>query len=108
MCMEQVVQLYQSHRYSCCLYLGSVFVDQFGYKPECQPKLRLMFEVSPLLPSFGFNFPRPDYYAAVLISSSVRLCVRPPVPYGLLTKGVKTNIGVNVPRGRSNCGRGQR
>ena len=46
MCVDQVVQLYQTHHHSCCLYLASVFVDQFGYKPECQPKLRLMFEVS--------------------------------------------------------------
>jgi len=42
---DQVVQLYQTRRHSCCLYLGSVFVGQFGYKPEYQSKLRLMFEV---------------------------------------------------------------
>ena len=42
----QVVQLYQTYHHSCCLYLGSVFVHQFSYEPECQPKLKLMFEVS--------------------------------------------------------------
>jgi len=41
----QVVQIYQLHHHTCCLYLGSVLVDEYGDEPNFVPPLLEMLQV---------------------------------------------------------------
>lgn len=42
--VTQIVSLYQAYPHSCCLYLGSILVDEYGARPECVPMLIDMFQ----------------------------------------------------------------
>jgi len=41
----QVVEIYRLHHHTCCLYLGSVLVDEYGDEPTLIPPLLEMLQV---------------------------------------------------------------
>ena len=41
----QVVQIFQQHHHTCCLYLGSVLVDEYGDERTFVPPLLDMLQV---------------------------------------------------------------
>ena len=41
----QIVALYAAHPHSCCLYLGSILVDEYGTEPSCLLLLLNMLQV---------------------------------------------------------------
>jgi len=41
----QIVHIYRLHRHTCCLYLGSVLVDEYGDEPNFVPPLLEMLQV---------------------------------------------------------------
>jgi len=41
----QVVEIYRLHHHTCCLYLGSVLVDEYGDEPGFIPLLLEMLQV---------------------------------------------------------------
>ncbi|KAK6636318.1 hypothetical protein RUM43_009977 [Polyplax serrata] len=42
--VQQIVPLYNVHRHSCFLYLGSILVDEFACEPQCVPGLLEMLQ----------------------------------------------------------------
>jgi len=43
---SQIVQVFQLHHHTCCIYLGSVLVDEYGDEPNFVPPLLDMLQVN--------------------------------------------------------------
>jgi transportin-3 len=43
--VTQIVLLFQVYPHSCCLYLGSILVDEYGTEPDCVQMLQDMLQL---------------------------------------------------------------
>ena len=72
----QLVNVYGKHLHSCCLYLASILVDEFGSEPECIEGLLRTLEFF-ITPTFNvFSQPQGLRSHPDTVDDFFRLCTR--------------------------------
>ena len=78
----QMVNLYQTHKHSCFLYLGSILVDEYGSDSSCVQGLLGMLQVRStcklVVPNKSLNLMTPEikYHARTFMKKLEILCSR--------------------------------